>query len=98
VFARVNNATYALLCGTTPSPIPGVSTNATVVSASYTSTHSIFVLQAGGARFTLDFFSPVSATNFVRQSLPFSYLSVTTDTTTMSAVQIYSDIDGSWLD
>jgi hypothetical protein len=96
VFARVNNATYALLGGTTPAPVPGASTNATVVSGSYTSTNSIFVLQAGGVTFTLDFFSPVSPKNYVRQSMPFSYLTVTANASTASVVQIYSDIDGSW--
>jgi hypothetical protein len=96
VFARVNNATYALLGGTTPAPIAGVSTNATVVSASYTSTHSTFVLEAANVIFTLDFFSPVSPKDFVRQSLPFSYLIVSANASQTATVEIYSDIDGSW--
>jgi hypothetical protein len=96
VFARVNNATYALLGGTTPAPVQGISTNATVVSGSYTSTNSVFVLKAGGVTFTLDFFSPVSPKDYVRQSMPFSYLTVTADVSTKSTIQIYSDIDGSW--
>ncbi|KAF2101922.1 DUF1793-domain-containing protein [Rhizodiscina lignyota] len=73
------------------------SSAATVVSAEYTSTHSIFNLGAGSVQFTLDFFSPVSLTNYVRESLPFSYLTVTATAASGSPnVQIYSDIDETW--
>ncbi|OJJ43220.1 hypothetical protein ASPZODRAFT_146239 [Penicilliopsis zonata CBS 506.65] len=69
--------------------------NATVTEGKYTSTHSIFTLTAGAATITLDFLSPVSPTNYLRQSLPFSYLTVTVKASGQS-VQIYSDIDDSW--
>lgn len=71
IIARVDSTTYTLfgiaeeILGTT---------KASVLSASYTSTHSIFVLSAGTATFQLDFFSPVSPSNYLRQSLPFSML------------------------
>jgi hypothetical protein len=74
------------------------STSATVNSAAFSATHSIFELTAGTADITLDFFSPVSFTNYTRQSLPFSYLTVSAtgvDGATPD-VQIYSDIDESW--
>jgi hypothetical protein len=45
---------------------------ATVRRAEFTSTHSLFDLTAGSVAFTLDFFSPVSPSNYLRQSLPFS--------------------------
>lgn len=64
-------------------------------TASYTSTHSTFTLQAGSRLLTLDFFSPVSPKNYLRQSLPFSYLTVTVASGS-GTVQIYSDIDASW--
>jgi hypothetical protein len=68
-----------------------------LTSAEYTSTHSIFTLSAGSAAtFTLDFFSPVSPKNYLRQSLPFSYLTVSVNATKASKVQVYSDIDESW--
>ena len=35
-------------------------------------THSLFTLSAGGLVFKLDFFSPISPWNYLRQSLPFS--------------------------
>lgn len=69
IIARVDGTTYDLF-GIT-SKISGTS-EASVVSASFTSTHSIFTLTAGSATFKLDFFSPVSPSNYLRQSLPFS--------------------------
>lgn len=68
----------------------------TVTEASYTSTHSTFTVIAGGRAFTLDFFSPVSPKNYLRQSLPFSYLTVTVASGDPRSVQIYSDIDSTW--
>ncbi|KAI9741002.1 MAG: hypothetical protein M1834_002713 [Cirrosporium novae-zelandiae] len=90
VIARVKDTAYSLFGK------PGVGETATLNSAEYTSTHSIFILSAGSATFTLDFFSPVSPHNLVRQSLPFSYLTVCVNYQGSGNVQIYSDIDGSW--
>lgn len=69
IIARVDGTTYNLF-GITEK-VRGTS-NAPVVSASYTSTHSTFTLAAGTATFKLDFFTPVSPSNYIRQSLPFS--------------------------
>lgn len=94
VFARVDGKTYNLF----GVPVPGNGTQpASVVSAEYTSTHTLFTVTAGSASFKLDFFSPVSPANYVRQSLPFSYLTVSASGTNVSAsVQLYSDIDDTW--
>ncbi|KAJ5820444.1 hypothetical protein N7474_006035 [Penicillium riverlandense] len=93
LFARVNGDVYSLF-GVPEAP-DGVKP-ATVTEATYTSTHSIFTVEAGARTLTLDFFSPVSPKNYLRQSLPFSYLTVTVKEGISSAVQIYSDIDSSW--
>lgn len=71
---------------------------ATVVSAEYTATHTLFVLDAGSTTFTLDFFSPVSPTNYLRQSLPFSYLTISVRASNSSSprIQVYCDIDETW--
>lgn len=45
---------------------------AKVRRAEFTSTHTLFDLTAGGLALRLDFFSPVSPSNYLRQSLPFS--------------------------
>ncbi|OMP82317.1 hypothetical protein BK809_0006627 [Diplodia seriata] len=95
VIARVDGTAYNLFG--VPDP-ESDSQSATVVSGNFTSTHSYFTLTAGDATITLDFFSPVSPTNYRRQSMPFSYLTVTAsgnDGATPS-VQVYSDIDDTW--
>jgi hypothetical protein len=69
---------------------------ATVVSGEYTSTRSIFDLTAGTVTFKLEFFSPVGPKNYVRQRLPFSYLTVTASSSTGVLVQVYSAIDKSF--
>ncbi|KAJ5894924.1 hypothetical protein N7495_006615 [Penicillium taxi] len=93
VIARVDGTTYNLFG--VASPNSGTK-SATVTAATYTSTHSTFQVTAGSRSFTLDFFSPVSPKNYLRQSLPFSYLTVTLAAGSSSSVQIYSDIDSSW--
>ncbi|KAJ5670797.1 uncharacterized protein N7477_006160 [Penicillium maclennaniae] len=93
VIARVDGTSYNLFGVANPL---GGTTAATVTEATYTSTHSTFLVTAGSRRFTLDFFSPVSPKNYLRQSLPFSYLTVTLAAGNSSSVQIYSDIDSTW--
>ncbi|KAI9039979.1 putative glutaminase [Aspergillus affinis] len=93
VLARVDGHTYSLM---------GVKDHgdgvrpAVVRSAEYTATHSLFTLAAGEAVITLDFFSPISPSNYLRQSLPFSYLTVTVSGSSTSTVQVLSSIDGRW--
>lgn len=70
---------------------------ASVLSAEYTATHTIFTVAAGSGSFKLDFFSPVSPADYVRQSLPFSYLNVyASGTNGNTNIQLYSDIDDTW--
>lgn len=69
IMARVDGVAYNLF----GLPDPEEDTKQAVVkSAEYTATHSTFVLDAGFASIKLDFFSPVSPSNYLRQSLPFS--------------------------
>lgn len=69
IIARVDGTTFNLFG--VPDPGPGTK-SAAVQSAEYTSTHSIFTLSAGSTKIKLDFLSPVSPSNYLRQSLPFS--------------------------
>ncbi|KAF7911771.1 uncharacterized protein EAE98_011886 [Botrytis deweyae] len=93
VIARVDNVTWNLFGVASP----GAGTRyGTTTSAKYTSTHSIFNVTAGNVTFSLDFFSPVSTGNYLRQSLPFSYLTISAGTTAATDIQIYSDISGTW--
>ena len=90
VMARVDGKAYSLFG--VAGPHDGAKSG-TVTKAFYTSTHSTFTVTAGSREFTLDFFSPVSPKNYLRQSLPFSYLTVTLSAGDSSSVQIYSDIE-----
>lgn len=69
IVARVDNVTYSLMGVSEPAH---GTLNATVLKGEFTSTHTYFILEAGGANLTLDFLSPVSPSNYLRQSLPFS--------------------------
>ncbi|KUI69338.1 hypothetical protein VM1G_05065 [Cytospora mali] len=93
VFARVDGVTYYCL-----SEVSGVSnaTKATQTGIEFTATHTLITLTAGGATVTLDFFSPVSPSNYVRQSLPYSYLTVNVASSSTQDIQIFSGVDDSW--
>ncbi|KAL7658020.1 hypothetical protein ACMYSQ_004161 [Aspergillus niger] len=93
VMARVDGQAYSLMSVKNPGEniIPAI-----VRSAEYTATHSVFTLSAGSVVFTLDFFSPISPSNYLRQSLPFSYLTVSVSEGSSKSIQIYSSIDGRW--
>lgn len=95
VIARINGQTYSLF----GVPFPGAGVKpASLQSAEYTSTHTTFTVAAGEVTFILDFMSPVSPLDYVRQSMPFSYLTVSATPTNGHSpkVEIYSDIDNSW--
>nr|GAT54330.1 predicted protein [Mycena chlorophos] len=83
--------------------VPSVSgssfSQATQKSVNITSTQSIFVLSAGGVDITATFLSPVEPTDLVKQSFPFSYLSVSAASNDggSHSVSVYVDISGEWL-
>lgn len=98
VIARVDNSAYALFG--VPDPWIDGPINARTESISYTSTHTVFSLAAGDVKVILDFFSPVlpAPEDYQRQSLPYSYLtvSVSNPTEVASSVQIAAGIDQTW--
>ena len=97
ILARVNGVTYTLF------GVPGGISNttaATTGAVTYTSSHTLIHVTAGGVNFVLDFFSPVlpGTRDYARQSLPYSYLTVTATGTglKLAHVQILSAIDQTW--
>lgn len=73
--------------------------NGTVVSVEYTSTKTTFVMDAGAAQFELVFLSPITPGDYMRQSMPFSYLTVNVIGLAHDEpvdIKIYSDVDDSW--
>ncbi|KAF2766412.1 DUF1793-domain-containing protein [Teratosphaeria nubilosa] len=95
ISARVDGQTYNLMGAT--GLADGVQA-ATVLKAEYTATHTTFTLTAGNVNIVLDFFSPVAPLDYVRQSLPFSYFTVSVSNINGSTpdVQIYSDVGNSF--
>jgi hypothetical protein len=71
------------------------------MSTEYTATHTKFAADTGDAQFLLEFLSPVNPKSYLRQSLPFSYLTVPVIGALNgkpASVQIYGNIDDSWKD
>lgn len=69
---KVDEETYTWLGN--PRPLPQMVDQ---VSSSYTSTHSIFILDVGGLiSMNVTFMSPVTPGDRLRQSFPVSYLNV----------------------
>ncbi|MCJ1314388.1 regulator of (H+)-ATPase in vacuolar membrane [Agyrium rufum] len=97
ILARVNGVAYTLFGA--PKGVSG-STAAKTVGISYTSSHTLIQVTAGGASFTLDFFSPIfpGTSDYAVQSLPYSYLTVsaTSASSSKASVQILSGIDQTW--
>ncbi|KAJ3759151.1 hypothetical protein EV360DRAFT_82372 [Lentinula raphanica] len=94
-FVRIDGVAYSFLGDSSVSNF----TKASQTSAKFTSTRSIFVLSAGPVDLTVTFLSPIEPDHLVKQSLPFSYLSVSAASNDNSAhdVSIYTDITGEWL-
>ncbi|EJF61169.1 hypothetical protein DICSQDRAFT_155261 [Dichomitus squalens LYAD-421 SS1] len=78
--------------------VPGAQ-KATQKSLEWTSTQSIFTLQAGTVDLTATFLSPIEPSDLVNQSLPLSYLavSVASNDGKPHSVQVYTDITGEWI-
>lgn len=92
LLARVGNETYALFGCANETVTP-----AEQLDIEYTSTRTTITLQAATIKFALDFFSPVSPTDYVRQSMPYSYLTVLASNVPVSlAVYVMTAIDDSW--
>ncbi|OSD07070.1 hypothetical protein PYCCODRAFT_1464180 [Trametes coccinea BRFM310] len=90
---RVDNQTYAWMGEDYSSKL----VNATGLQI--TPTRSIFFMQAGPMNITVTFLSPIEPSDWVLQSLPFSYMSfeaIATDGRPHE-VQVYSDISADWL-
>lgn len=95
ILARVAGKTYTLFGA--PKGVSGA-TAATTTGLSFTSTHTLFTLTAGPANITLDFFSPVypGPEHYAKQSLPYSYLTVSAAADDATDIQILSGIDYTW--
>ncbi|EIW62872.1 uncharacterized protein TRAVEDRAFT_99158, partial [Trametes versicolor FP-101664 SS1] len=90
---RVDGRTYSWMGQDGSAPL-----SATVTDMQITPTRSIFTMHAGLMNLTITFLSPIEPSDWVLQSLPFSYVSV--DASSLDGqshdVQLYSDITSDW--
>ncbi|EGO02196.1 hypothetical protein SERLA73DRAFT_104578 [Serpula lacrymans var. lacrymans S7.3] len=94
-YVRIDGTTYNFL----GLPIVAGATAATQKSLDITSTQSTFVMTAGPIDLTANFFSPVEPTDLVKQSTPFSYLtlSAVSNDGNSHTVSVYTDISAEWV-
>ncbi|KAI1795669.1 hypothetical protein LXA43DRAFT_991614 [Ganoderma leucocontextum] len=90
---RVNGTTYKWLGQ------DATGTPANVTNVQITPTRSIFVMQAGPMNVTVTFLTPIEPDDWVKQSIPFSYVSVEAESLDGNSypVQVYSDISAEWV-
>lgn len=96
-FVKVDGIAYSFLGSVN---VPSASfQKATQTGFSFTSTQSTFVLSAGSVELTVSFLSPVDATDLVKQSIPFAYMTVSAASTDGNehSVQVYTDISAEWV-
>ncbi|KAH9018582.1 hypothetical protein EDB84DRAFT_1276099 [Lactarius hengduanensis] len=96
VHVHVDNITitYSFLGGS-----PRVNGRVNLTNTVITPTQTKLTAQAGPMQFNLTFLNPIEPRDWVKQSIPFSYLSLTAETLdgAAHAVQVYSDVSGEWL-
>ena len=81
-----------------PATTPAIPHTMTQTALKTTSTQSIFTLTGGGVNLTVDFLSPVEATDLKRLSMPLSDVMVTARSAdgATHTVSIYFDISAEW--
>ncbi|EPT04923.1 hypothetical protein FOMPIDRAFT_1057715 [Fomitopsis schrenkii] len=90
---RVDDLTYRWL-----GEAPGfAATN--ITSTTLTPTQTIYTVQAGPMNLTVTFLTPIEPQDWVRQSMPLSYLALEASSTDGRShdVQVYSDISAEWV-
>ncbi|CCM05724.1 uncharacterized protein FIBRA_07956 [Fibroporia radiculosa] len=90
---RVDSTTYRWLGNDT------WSTAGNLAGIEVTPTRTIYNVQAGPMDVTITFLSPIEPSDWVRQSIPFSYMAVNASSNDGLAhsVQLYSDITAEWV-
>lgn len=97
-FIRINGKSYQWM-GDSFGTLVQQGPNAVQLSAEYTATRTIFAFQADSVKFNVTFMTPITPNDYLRQSLPLSYLHFELDTTTTKKkdIQIYTEIDERWV-
>ncbi|KAH9040317.1 hypothetical protein EDB83DRAFT_2295685 [Lactarius deliciosus] len=97
ILVRVDNKTFAFLGDSDPSDLGLIPVNVTSVVVS--PTQSTLSAEAGHMQMNLTFLNPIEPGDWVKQSIPLSYMSLTA--TSMDgvahSVQVYSHLGAGWL-
>ncbi|EMD35396.1 hypothetical protein CERSUDRAFT_66560 [Gelatoporia subvermispora B] len=93
--ARIDNITYEWLGNSTNPPGSAVK----LTSIQLTPTRTITSVLAGPMNLTITYLSPIEPSDWVKQSMPFSYVALEANSIDGNKhdVQVYFDIDGEWL-
>ncbi|KAK0558195.1 hypothetical protein OC844_005346 [Tilletia horrida] len=97
-YIRIDNTTYQWM-GDGFGNIVRAGKNANQLSFEYTATRSVFKFEADGVYFTVTFLTPITPDDYLRQSLPLSYVHFELDELSAKnrKVQLYVDIDERWV-
>ncbi|PWN48488.1 putative glutaminase A [Violaceomyces palustris] len=97
-YIRIDGKTYQWM-GNGFGTLVAEGESAQQLSAEYTATRTIFNFSAGGVKFTVTFFTPITPDDYLRQSLPLSYMHFELDRKSSKgkSVQMYTDIDERWV-
>ncbi|KAI0930164.1 hypothetical protein AcV5_006948 [Taiwanofungus camphoratus] len=90
---RIDGTTYKWL-GSSP-----LANTTNLTAKEITPTRTILTVQAGPMDLTITFLTPIEPSDWIRQSIPFSYLAfeATSSDGRPHDVQVYSDISAEWL-
>ncbi|KAH9171796.1 hypothetical protein EDB89DRAFT_2096462 [Lactarius sanguifluus] len=93
VLVRIDGLTYSVLGNER-----GLNGTANVTDTVITPTQTVIATQIGPMQVNLTFLNPIEPGDWVKQSIPFSYLALTAKSLDGAAhqVQVYSDISGEW--
>ncbi|KAE8218857.1 hypothetical protein CF319_g7341 [Tilletia indica] len=97
-YIRIDGTTYQFM-GNGFGNLVRAGKNANQLSFEYTATRSIFKFEANGILFKVTFFTPITPDDYLRQSIPASYVHFELDELSASnrKVQLFMDIDERWV-
>ncbi|KAH9011054.1 hypothetical protein EDB84DRAFT_1406130 [Lactarius hengduanensis] len=93
VLVRVDNITYLFLGNAST-----VNTTVNLTDVVVSPTQTKLTAEAGPMQINLTFLNPIEHEDWVKQSIPFSYMSLTAESLdgTAHAIQVYSDLNVGW--
>ncbi|KAH9011353.1 hypothetical protein EDB85DRAFT_1127573, partial [Lactarius pseudohatsudake] len=94
VLVRVDNITYLFLGNAST-----VNTTVNLTDVVVSPTQTKLTAEAGPMQIILTFLNPIEPGDWVKQSIPFSYMTLTAESRdgTVHAMQVYSDLNLEWL-